>query len=215
MFAGLMQLTPVTGAIYAGMEKYAAMMDIERRKMFANEVEGRGKPLSRDDLNSPAFARGAYIAVEAASRTVDDEKVRLIGRMLRNGLDQGLLDQFDEFKEMVHIVDSLHPRELAIMFILKEQFDRLGQDADQHKMEIPDDLLDIFKDKTRQVSADRVRWLRATKEIASRLRISPEMREAMVNRISRTGLILETPLFDGGRIVYASPLFHRLFELLP
>lgn len=212
--AFLAQFTPMTAALYAGTSMALTMMSKEHRRAFADGFSG-SNPVGDDPrIGSPEFARAARISAEAASRTTDEQKIQMVGRLLRRGLDQNLIDSFDDFKEYVQIVDDLHPRELAILFILKEQYVRLEPRAALFGMPVPDDLKQELKDQEGDVSADQVRWKRAKKEAIRRLQISEKTLAAMVNRITRTGLILRTPTYGGEDIVSASPLFHHLFEAL-
>lgn len=211
--AALAQLNPVTAAWYAGAATYVAMMEDHRREIFLDGFDGQGSEATEQSTTTEEFARAACVTFQAAAQTADDDKTRRLARLLRNGLDEGLLCSFDEFKEYVQLLDELSPRELALLLLLDEERGRIPGAA--FGMKLPDDVVDEGGDAAAIVSAERVAWLRTEKRAGSELGLRGPYLEFAVDRIARTGLMRLRPGRAGEESTpQLSQLFRRLRELI-
>jgi hypothetical protein len=184
---GALQLVPVLGSIYASAKTYRERIEEVNQEAFFEEVNTY-PGISREKLLSNTFARRVVITMEAASKTENVDKIRMLARMLRLSANVEAPLEFDDYKYYVDLVDDLSPKELGFLDILYDVSTDLPDDED--------------------MGAER--WFEFEKLIAQRLNIPKTEIQSFIDRLSRTGCLLRIPLIGSAVRARHSHLYLRL-----
>ncbi len=208
---------PVYNALWIGASTYLAMMGAHEKQVFAEEFNK--EEVAEEILNSVAFARSAKIALEAAANTTSEEKIRKIARLLRNGSINGLIQDYDVFKEYVRLVDDISPREFFILASLRQHMENFkpfetsrpitqGEekkvrhlDQSTHNSEPATSRWDLSEE---EAFALEPYWENARTQFREELEVSNEAIESYMLRLTRTGCVAPVSLqrYGGNKTIY-------------
>lgn len=170
---------------------YLERIEHVNQEEFFKEVS-KQPSIPKEKLHSNTFARRVLITVEAASKTENVDKIRVLARMLRLSANIEEKLEFDEYKYHMDIVSDLSPKELAFLSILHESFSQRS---------VQDDL-------------GVEQWLYFASTIEKKLGIPNEEIQSFMTRLLRTGCIVQLGTIDGGFRAKLSPIYQRLQQLI-
>jgi hypothetical protein len=223
---------PTYNAIWTGISTFLGLMRPNEKEAFVeefNKVE-----ISESTLNSIEFARALKAAIEAASNTASEEKIKKIARLLRNGSMTGLVEDFDAFKEYTKLIDEISPREFNILAIMKHNMEVRGAfgvlrppitQEEEKKVaglrKIADDVTvttaawdDIPKETMTTLEFN---WRKAKAQIKKELDVSDDALESYMLRLTRTGCVVPVAIqmFEGVKTIYrVTPLYISLEDYI-
>ncbi len=239
--AALSQFDPHTAALWAASTMSLQLMSPTDREIFATEFSSNKAAIAEEILHSEEFVRAFKTTIEAASKTKSEEKIRLIARLLRSGAEQGVINDFDEFKEYVDIADDLSSREVVALTVL----DRFL--TAQPGAENPESAIKAYKYRVssevatyprprlddpelysanyeqiinegkmeffgREIRSQEFSWLVVKLGLMQKLSVSETEVQGILSRISRTGLITLThPTFGKRPNIEAVPTLTHIF----
>ena len=227
--AALSALDPTYAAIWAGTTTLLNQMTVNERETFADEL--LKKELTQELLESVEFARATKVTIRAAANTAHKEKIKKLARLLRNGTNEHLIRDFDEYKEFAKLIDEISPREFILLKTMEYKMESGGMFG---KTPPPFTLTDEQNPKqwTRrannnaEVNVAKVgdtpaetittleyNWRGAEYRIKQELNISSETLRGMMNRLVRTGCIVPEGIhaWDKDVTVFRlTPLYFRL-----
>lgn len=219
---------PTYNAIWVGASTYLALMRPYERETFAKELDKKALPA--EVLNSVEFARALKTALETASNTANQEKIKKVARLLRNGAAVGLTNDFDAFKEYARLIDEISPREFRILAIMKHEMEGSGLFGELQPPITREDEAKVSDRRRAQdemmvttaaygeipqeeMTALEYNWRTARGQIKMELNASNEAIESFMLRLTRTGCVAPVPLqtYESVKTIYrVTPLYTSL-----
>lgn len=225
---------PVYGAIWAAATTYLTMSQRDEREAFSDELMKREIP--EDVLSSVEFARAAKVTLEAVANTASKEKIQILARLLANGSDVGLINEFDVYKEYARLIDDISPREFQILRTMEHYMEAGGlfgklppiyslddERKYQHLRDSADELgvnyASISGEKPEEgVSTLEHSWREAMYRIKQKHDFSKAALESMMLRLMRTGCVAPVSfikLTGKATVIYrVTPLYFSLKQYI-
>jgi hypothetical protein len=221
---------PYVTAIYTAANIVWNRVKPENQEVFMREFEGKKEEITEEVLTSEEFAQAFKFTAEAVSKTRYKEKIKIFARLLHSGATQGVLQDVDEYREFVRIVDGLSPKEIVILSIVDkgqnvplmgmyigptandtvEQRRELRQRQEQSMLSVAS-----LDGKRTEMTAIAYQWQQTKEQL--RKKFGPdEILNPMLNRLVRTGCITlhERTLDNSDFRVALSSIYFRLKEFI-
>jgi hypothetical protein len=218
------QFNPISAGGFAALQ---LLVTLNQDKV--NILDDVISQLPDELIKQEAFGRALQKIMLKMADTDHAGKVQLFAELLRKGSEKGLINFFDDFKELAELVDELHPNEIHFLTIMDQcsDFDKALQAVEP---DLPEDVKAKFRtvpedegftadigDQKRWLKKRKVIWEWAKQEIKRELRIDDDVVTILVNRVARLGCFAsEAPSTFGGsaddndRVVRLTPLFYEL-----
>jgi hypothetical protein len=214
------QVDPTVAALYAGVTTVVSRLNQLKQKTFSREFKsGLKNEIFQEVYRSEQFAKAVLYTLEAVAETDSEDKLKVFARLLRSGVNEKLILDFDSFKEYVKLVDEISPRELLIISIINKHresvkggaFGITVNDIELDELGIPKKPIGAknFPKATRgivssskevesemTISKEGLIWLRAKREILQNLKVTEGTLNPLIDRLLRTGLIRKVPIFN-------------------
>lgn len=187
----VLESIPVLGSIYSAAKTYQERMEKVSEEIFFEEVN-INPGISKEKLLSNSLARRVLITLEAASKTENIEKIRLLARMLRISANTEERLEFDDYRYYVSLVDDLSPRELGFLDILYNVSTDLPDDED--------------------MGAER--WFEFEKLVVHKINIPQNEIQSFIERLARTGCLVRIPLIGSAIRARHSRLYLKLRQFI-
>lgn len=235
------QVDPTIAALYAGVTTVVGRLNQLKQKTFSQEFKsGLKNEAFQEIYRLEQFAKAVLYTLEAVVETDSEDKLKVFARLLRSGVNEKLIMDFDSFKEYVKLVDEISLRELLIISIINKHgesvrggdFGITVNDVELDALGIPKKTIGakIIPKATRgivssskeaelkiTISKEALIWLRARREILQNLKITERTLTPLIDRLLRTGLITKAPILttqntrlEGYEQVELTSLFNSL-----
>jgi hypothetical protein len=198
---GLVQLIPygIGSAVEATLLTRLERINADRLRAFFDEL-GRGtEQLSPELVRNDDFLHCYFRTVQAVLRSRREQKIRYLARLLGSAAGTSGPESVDEYEELLGIVDDLSFRELVILSTLAK-YERETPQGEENDLQRSNRLWDRFK-----------------AEAVERTGMSPELLDAWLTRLPRsgcyqllTGGYASGPLGGQGKL---TSLYYRLESL--
>jgi hypothetical protein len=161
--------------------------DIRREKLrtlFSSLADGK-LLLNEDIIKTNEFLFCYFSTIEAAFNTRTHEKIELLGDLLRNGVNTGIIwDDTDIYEEILKVLDELSSQELHFL---------------------------VAFDNEKDMKAD---WTFQADFFEKTMGLSRQDYSSFLSRLNRSGCLSIASTVDGGQIVLRlSSLYRKLKEL--
>lgn len=196
----LVAMNPALAVAEAGILSTYAYFQHQRLRAFADEFTTLGPTISEGDARRREFFDAYTSTAQHVLTESRDAKIRLFARLFGEFVAHGCVTPIDRYEEYLLMLDEISEREFELMLILHRHEAKHPQELDRNALQHANAF-----------------WGDFTSDAQAKLGVDEGYLQAMLGRLSRTGLYQE---FIGAYLDYTggrgrfTPLFTEFLSAL-